>query len=232
MGGLLVRVRWRRASARATPAGMRRRRRPALAAAIGGVLVAVGLFAAGCAAPKPAADPGGYRGTVLDPPFAMPALAFTDTAGQRFDLATATGRPLTLVFFGYTNCPDVCPTVLADVAAAKRQMPAEQRAHVGLVFITTDPRRDNPRTIRAYLDRFDPSFVGLTGPIEDIKRAAGMLSVAVEPPVRQPGGGYTTDHGSSLIGFGPNGVGRLLWTAGTSVGDLSHDFVRFVAARP
>jgi protein SCO1/2 len=217
-----------------------------------GFLTAVGTLAAGCAAPSESssgavgrssgpgggvivegAQPGsahGYRGTYLDPPFPLPGGTFTDTSGRPFELARDARWPLTLVFFGYTNCPDVCPTVVADVASALRRMPAGQRGRIGFVLITTDPKLDTPKALRAYLDQFNTSFAGLTGPMPVIKAAADQLKVSIEPPQKQPGGGYTTDHGSHVTGFGPDRKGRVFWTPGTPVADLRHDYARLLTA--
>lgn len=210
--------------------------------------VAAAGAAAGCAAPGgSAAGPGkrtgpgglvireskpahGFRGTYLDPPLPLPDGVFTDTTGRPFALARDARWPVTLVFFGYTNCPDVCPTVVADVAAALRRMPARLRDRIGFVMITTDPERDTPKALRAYLDRFDESFVGLTGPMPVIKAAADRLKVVIESPDPRPDGGYTTDHGSHVTGFGPDHRGRVFWTPGTPVGDLRHDYARLLAA--
>lgn len=202
------------------------------------VAVAVTLAAAGCAAPDEQGGSGldvvdgpdqhGYHGNYIDPPYEMPDLSFTETSGSDFHLAEDTDKPLTLVFFGYTDCPDICPTVLADVASAKRRMPAEQAEKVDLVFITTDPDRDTPEAIREYLDRFDPSFIGLTADMATIEKAADPLVVEIEPPQEQPEGGYTTDHGSHVIGFNTDDEGWLLWTPSTAVGDLREDYIRFL----
>ncbi|ASU81842.1 SCO family protein [Nocardiopsis gilva YIM 90087] len=201
--------------------------------------VAVALVAAGCAAPGEQGDSAlevvggpdqnGYHGNYMDPPYAMPELTFTDTSGEEYHLAEDTTKPLTLVFFGYTNCPDICPTVLADSAAAIRRMPAEQKGDVQLVFITTDPDRDTPEAIREYLDRFDESFVGLTADMDTIEQAADDLVVEIEPKRELSGGGYATDHGSHVIGFNAKDEGWLLWTPSTAVGDLRADYTRFLA---
>jgi protein SCO1/2 len=175
-------------------------------------------------------NPGGYRGAVLDRPYVMPELTFTDTSGEEFRLREDTKAPVTLVFFGYTYCPDVCPTVLADVAAALRRMDAAQRAKIQLLFLTTDPARDKPRVIRAYLDRFDRSFVGLTGGLGDIEQAARALGVPLTGTSKLPGGGYEVGHGAQVIGFTSDDNGRLVWLPGTSVGDLRHDFTKLAAS--
>ena len=112
-------------------------------------------------------DGGTYAGIDLEPPYQRPSFTLTDTSGAAYDFATATkGRP-TLLFFGYTNCPDVCPTTFADIAVALRKLDPSVASQIQVVFVTTDPARDTPQVIREWLDRFDADlptpFVGLTG---------------------------------------------------------------------
>jgi protein SCO1/2 len=216
---------------------MTRRGPQALLALLAASLLA-GLLA-GCAQPaandNPAAvriittpDPSGLRGAVLTEPYDTPALTLTDTRGHRFDLRTSTRHPLTLVFFGYTHCPDECPTTLAAVAAALRGMDAAQRHRVQLVFVTTDPRRDTVPVLRRYLERFDPGFIGLTGSIRRIRTAARQLGIAVTGAERLPGGGYDVGHTAAVVGLGTDGRAHVVWTAGTPVADLRHDFTQLV----
>jgi protein SCO1/2 len=207
------------------------------------VFAILGLTLCGCAASaagpeNPAGvristerNPQGFRGAVLAEPYTKPQLTFTDTDGHPYPFATATSaRPVTLVFFGYTYCPDVCSAVLGDVASALRRMEPELRHRVQLVFITTDPKRDTLHVIRTYLDRFDQAFIGLTGPLPSIERAAHSLGVYLTRPSELPGGGYEVGHGAQVIGFGPDGKAHVIWTPGTPVGDLRHDFSTLASA--
>lgn len=197
------------------------------------VTAAVFALVAGCAAgggsgvtinaPSPST---GYRGVILDEPYTQPDVTLTDTSGNPFDLDADMRAPITLVFFGYTHCPDVCPTTIADVTAALRRVPPEVRDDVQFVVITTDPGRDTPEVLREYLDRFDDSYIGLTGQIDTIKQAARHLGVALTGKNKLPGGGYEVGHGSQVIVFGDDGRARLLWLAGTTVGDYKHDLTR------
>jgi protein SCO1/2 len=212
--------------------------RPIRAAALAALAIAV---VTGCAdAADTAGAPGmdirvegnqhGYRGSWVEQPFTKPALGFIDTSGEPFDLAADTTKPVTLFFFGYTNCPDICIDVLAGVAAALRRLDTPVRDQVELVFVTTDPARDTPEVMRKYLARFDPSFVGLTAPLPTIERAAEHLDVALGGIQRLPDGGYEVGPGTQLIGFGPPaGQGHLVWGASTPVADLRHDIVRLAA---
>jgi protein SCO1/2 len=173
------------------------------------------------------ASTGALHAQVLDEPYRKPALTFTETSGRTFRLDTDT-RSVALVFFGYTHCPDACAAVLADVAAAFRGLDAGTRQQVQLVFVTTDPARDDPATLRAYLDRFDPTFVGLTAPLPVVEQAAAGLGVALTGRRDVPGG-YEIGHGTQLVGFGPDGLARLIWPAGTPVADLRADVARLAS---
>jgi protein SCO1/2 len=103
------------------------------------------------------------HGTVLDPPLAPPTQTLRDTAGRAFSVAASSREQLTLLFFGYTHCPDVCPTTVRDLAEARGRLPSDLRDRVTVVVVTEDPERDKPAALRRWLDRFDPTFVGLIG---------------------------------------------------------------------
>lgn len=168
----------------------------------------------------------GYRGVVLEQPYTEPDVTLTDTSGEPFEFEGDADAAVTLVFFGYTHCPDVCPTTVADVTAALRRVPPETQDKVQFVFITTDPDRDTPEVLRKYLDRFDDSYVGLTGSLDTIEQAASHLGVGLTGKQKLPSGGYEVGHGSQVIAFGEDGHARLIWLAGTSVGDYQHDITK------
>lgn len=174
-------------------------------------------------------DPNGLRGATLDRPYSMPAAVLTDTDGKPFNLVTSTKKPVTLVFFGYTNCPDVCPTVMADVASALTKLDQQVQDQIQLLFITTDPARDTGPVIRKYLDRFDPAFVGLTGSLTSVKDIAKAVGVPVEGMQKLPSGGYEVGHGAQVIGFGKNDKANVIWLSNAAIGDLAHDFGKLVA---
>jgi protein SCO1/2 len=131
--------------------------------------------------------------------------------------------PLTLVFFGYSKCPDICQVVMADLASAVARLDDGQAAQVATWFVTTDPARDDPATLDAYLDRFDPSFEGLTGPLPDVVDLAASVHVPVEEGPKLPTGGYEVTHGTPILGVTPDGTVPVLWTEGTSAAKLAED---------
>ena len=174
------------------------------------------------------ADPAGYTGgSSLPEPYSMPDMSLTDTSGRPYNLVTTPSKPVTLLFFGYTHCPDVCITVLSDVALAMKRLAPADRDQIQFIFVTTDPARDTERAIRRYLDRFDPSFVGLTGPLPTIKRAATQVGVDIEGVEKLPSGGYEVGHSAQVIGFSRDS-GVVLWTPGTPIAALKHDFALLV----
>jgi protein SCO1 len=135
------------------------------------------LVLAGCAtAPS---TPGVFHGSRLSNRWPAPAVALTDTHGDAFALADAP-KPLTLVFFGYTNCPDVCSQEMADITSALTRLDPRQRKEVDVVFVTTDPERDDEATIARYLAAFDDSFIGLTGPSDDVRAVTKALYIHAE----------------------------------------------------
>ncbi len=169
------------------------------------------------------ADPSGLRGAVLAQPYRMPDVTLTTTDGTPFSLVSDTESPVTLVFFGYTNCPDVCGLVMADIATALSRLEPAVAADVEMLFITTDPARDTGPVLRRYLDHFNPSFVGLTGSMHDIRTVATALGVPVEGIQRLPDGGYDVGHGSQIVGLDAHDEAPVVWTEGTPVSDLEHD---------
>lgn len=163
-----------------------------------------------------------FHGAEPEEPYRMPNVTLTADNGQPFNLVSDTAYPVTLVFFGYTNCPDVCPLVMSDLTATYLQLPSAVRAKTQVLFITTDPARDTDSVLRSYLSRYNPSFVGLRGSIAEIKSVAEDMGVAVTGIKRLPGGGYDVGHSSQVIGFRGN-IAPVIWTAGTPVPDVVAD---------
>lgn len=173
------------------------------------------------------------RGDVLDPPVALPASAgpFTSTAGGSTTLGQLQSGKLLLVFFGYTHCPDVCPTTMADVGQALRESIPDVRAATEVAFVTSDPLRDTPSVMHQWLSNFDTGlpnkFVGLTATTTLIDTTAKKVGVPLEPPVKQKNGTWTVDHGAQLLAF-QNGQAHVLWLSGTTVADYKHDLTQLV----
>ena len=136
---------------------------------------------------------------------------------------------LTLVFFGYTMCPDVCQLVMADVANALNRLEPAEREQVAMTFVTTEPARDDAATLRTYLDRFDPSFEGLTGPLPRIVELGEAVGVPIAKGQKLPSGGYEVDHGTHVLGMTDDGTVPILWTQGTPPELVADDIRRILA---
>lgn len=166
---------------------------------------------------------GGIHGTILEPPFEVLATPLTDTSGQPFSLVDDTDKDLTLVFFGYISCPDICQTVMANLASAFTRLDDADRERVDVVYVTTDPARDTERAIADYLPHFDEDFVGLTGDLRTIIDVAKPLGVGVEKGAKLPSGGYDVTHSTTITGIDADDEGFVYWSQDTSSSDFAED---------
>jgi protein SCO1 len=168
-------------------------------------------------------DDDGLTGVVLPAPYSLRDATLTDTTGASFPLRDRLRAPVTLVFFGYTNCDDVCSTVLSNIASAKARLTDDEAAGVDTWFVTTDPARDDPATIGAWLERFDPGFTGLTGPLDTLMATASSVHIAMQAGRKLPSGGYEVIHGTPVLAVLPDGSVPVLWTEDTSAAELAAD---------
>lgn len=146
--------------------------------------------------------------------------ALTDHHGVARTLPDFRGKVVAM-FFGFTHCPDVCPTTLAELAAVMSELSA-QAAEVQVLFVTLDPARDTPALLRQYVSAFHPAFLGLHGDAEAIARTAGEFKVFYQ---KQPaaGGGYSLDHTAGTYLFDREGRLRVFAPPGAQSAALLHD---------
>lgn len=162
----------------------------------------------------------------LPAPLPRPSFSLTDTDGNPFDFQQATSGRLTLLFFGYTHCPDICPGHLTSLAAGLRGLPPELRDQVLVVFVGVDAERDTRERVRDWLDHFDPSFVGLTGTEAELaaaQRAALVPTASVEDRWED---GYSVAHASWILVYTPDDQAHLRYGFGTTATQWSHDLER------
>jgi protein SCO1/2 len=197
-----------------------RSRRWITAGALLVVVAALGFLVAKVAVS--ALSPHLYAGTVLqgdDPAPSMEGLVFTD--GAPVDLGAFGGEVL-LVYFGYTNCPDVCPTTLATAARAVAGLDPEDRERTRLLMVSVDPARDGPDYLQTYMEFFDPSFLGATGDVDALDVVTSQYGVYYQ---LGKGEDYTVDHTASIMGIGTDGALRIIWppdvTAEALTGDIA-----------
>jgi protein SCO1/2 len=182
------------------------------------VFLALAVIVASCAQ---GIASGELQGRVVDPPQPKPSFTLTDTSGEPYDFAAETHGRLTLLYFGYLNCPDICPVHLAQIAEVFDQI-ADVARDTEVVFVSVDPDRDSPEEIRAFLDNFDSRFVGLTGShdeLEDAQKAAGVPTAVLEGE----GDDYTVDHAGWVIAYGPDGLSHANYPFGIRQSEWAND---------
>ena len=194
------------------------------------VVAAVGLMAAACssgaAAPQPSElydkPTGGlYQGFGLVPPQPRPSFTLTDTSGKSYAFGRVTAGKPTLLYFGYTHCPDVCPTTMADIGQALRTVPSDVQRRTQVVFVTTDVKRDTGPVMAAWLAHFDTDlpnrFVGLTGTQAQIDAAQAAAHVQLAEDEGQ-------QHSAEVLLYGSDDYARVQYLQSTNEADqMGHD---------
>jgi len=183
-------------------------------------VLALALALGGC---DPLAGSGkpSFHGTDVTGMEAGSALRLDDAEGKPRTVADFRGK-VVAVTFGYTDCPDVCPTTLHDWAEAMKKL-GPNASRVQFLFVSVDPARDTPARLRAYVHGFDPRFVGLRGDAKATDAAAKDFHVYVETQPGKTADTYTVNHSSQVFVFDPAGKLRLMEGAGTSPADIAAD---------
>ncbi len=184
--------------------------------ALAAACLVAALLLAGCSPGTPSFRSADVTGATFGREFAL-----TDHNGTARTLASFRGKAV-VVFFGYTQCPDVCPTALATLAEAKRQLGADGERVQG-VFVTIDPERDKPELLRNYVPAFDPTFLGLYGDAAATEKVAKEFKVLYRKVPGSTPETYTMDHSAGMFVFDPQGRLRLFVSHGTGADALAHD---------
>lgn len=173
------------------------------------------LWLAGCTD-----QPAAFRGSDISGTKLGQQWKLIDMNGQARDQSSFAGK-VQLVFFGFAQCPDICPTSLSELSEAMKLLgPDADRVQV--LLVTVDPERDTPDILRKYLSAFDPRFMGLTGTPEQVRQAASSFK-AFYSKVPRPGGDYTMDHSASFYLLDRNGDARVLLSNNAGAAAIAHD---------
>ena len=174
-------------------------------------MMVLGALLTACAfRPDRAAD---LAGALLPRATPRPDFTLTTAAGQRFSFREATRGRLTLLFFGYTNCPDVCPATMANLGAVLGRLTSEDRLRIDVVFVTTDPQRDTPQRLAEWLRPFDREFIGLWGSVPELESAQRAAGVA--PAIRDTvAGNYGVSHAAQVIVYSPDDSAHIAYPFG------------------
>jgi protein SCO1/2 len=180
-------------------------------------LLAVASMLVGCDRPP-------LHGIVLDPAPAAPPLELASAGGTHFALPEEKGR-VVLLFFGYTHCPDVCPTTLTDWAGARRALRADT-AQVRFVFVSVDPGRDTPASVAAYVTQFDSSFIGLASTDPELRQLTQDWGIAAFPEGDPRSIDYSVAHPAHTFAVDARGRLRLMIPPGVRGEALVQDIRR------
>ena len=202
-----------------------------LAALVAIVAIAAGMLLSRALLDGPA-GPTLAKATLIDPARPLPRMAFVDQQGQPFGVEQLRGH-WSILFFGFTHCPDVCPTTLALLAQVEKQLadlPTEHRPQI--VLVSVDAKRDTPERLAAYVKSFSPTFTGITaGEQPAVEEFALKLGVPVAIS-QLPGGNYTVDHSAAIFIVDPSGALRALSSTPHEVPIIAADYRSIVAASP
>ncbi|MER6973615.1 SCO family protein [Nocardioides sp. NPDC000445] len=194
------------------------------------LLVLIGVLT-GCGAPGTGQAPASAMTGQEHTPYQLSDTALTDTEGEPFSLATDADKPLTLVFYGYTSCPDECPLVMSSLTAALTRLDDADREKVEVVFVTTDPARDSEQVLRKYLDRYDEEFIGLTGDLKDIVTLAESMRLYIGEADRLPSGGYDLGVHDTHVSAVSQGRASVVWSMNTSPKQFADDIHRLLTQK-
>jgi len=183
----------------------------ALAATFVALALAIALFA-----PRAGPQPTASHGTPLEPPKAAPDFVLRDSDGRPAHIVDRRAS-VTMLFFGYTHCPDACPLTLAALGRAYRSLDAVRRMHARIVFVTVDPVRDRPAVVRAYVRNFDPHIVGLTASSTELARVWAAYGIRVEAKTRE------VSHGDTIYAIDASRRIAYIYPADTPAADLGAD---------
>ena len=189
-------------------------------------LAALAVFLAGCNRAGDAAAPG-FRGIDLTGAPYGRDFRLTDADGRERTLADYKGKAV-LMYFGFVQCPDVCPTALIRAAKVKQLLGADGEK-LQVIFITVDPERDTPEVIKAYTAAFDPSFIGLYGDAKRTRETADEFKVYYKQV--PTGSSYTMDHSALSYAFDPQGRLRLALRHEQTADDYAHDLRQLLAGK-
>lgn len=183
-----------------------------------------GLFAltlSACGVAGLGEEEASYNGTHLEGEQEQQTFSLVGADGQPVNIADYRGQ-LVVMYFGYTFCPDVCPLTMAKLAEAREQL-GDDAEDVQVFMITVDPERDSPQRVQEYVERIDPSFIGLGGSPEQLSEVATKLGIFVQ---KQPGSeatGYLVDHTSSVLVLDQEGMLRLVMSFDLTAEQVAND---------
>lgn len=162
------------------------------------------------------------HGVLLQSPRQADDFTLTASTGEPLALSDLRGK-FVLIYFGYTFCPDVCPTTMNDLKQMAAALGEKKMENVQVILLTVDPQRDTPEQLKLYTTSFHPDFIGLTGDLAEIQRIASQFGVFFEAQPGTPQTGYLVDHTSAVTVIDPEGYVRMIFPYGTTGEEMAAD---------
>jgi protein SCO1 len=225
----------------AAPAKRRRlafgKHRRVLAATAVAALAAV---TAGCASSSAATTSGSsapglvlintskYEGNIVTP-VNKPVGTLTADTGQAFNIKADTAGVVTLLYFGYTHCPDLCPLTMSNTAAAIRTLPAADQSKVRVLFVSVDPGLDTLARLKSWLGNFNKSFIGLRGTLTQVDAVERQTGLPIGPTFKDAAGEAQTDHATEMFAYSTDNVATEAFFPSTPPGEMAHDLKLLIA---
>jgi protein SCO1 len=201
----------------------------ALAAATAGCAASSAATASGSSAPGLVLiNTSKYEGNVITP-VAKPTGTLTADTGHAFSIKADTKGIVTLLFFGYTHCPDECPLTMSNTAAAIRELPAADQPKVHVLFVSVDPGLDTLARLKSWLGNFNPAFLGLRGSLAQVDAIEKQTGLPIGATFKDAGGYAQTDHATEMFAFSTDNVATEAFFPSTPPAEMAHDLKLLVA---
>ena len=198
------------------------------------LVACVGVLVSGCALEgRRALKPSELRGWILSEP--LPKVDFTleSMEGGDYAFLEQTEGFVTLLFFGYTHCPDICPLHMANISAVLKKLSPSVANQIKVVFVTTDPERDTPERMREWLANFSTKFVGLRGTLEEVNAIQAAIGLGPAHREKMPSmDGYGMAHAAQVLAFTTDNRVHVMYAFGTRQEDWAHDLPILVTKGP
>lgn len=191
------------------------------------------MLLGGCAIEgRKSRNPSELRGWIVDDPLPKADFALESMNGGDFSFLKETEGFVTLLFFGYTYCPDICPLHMANISAVLKKLTPDVANQIKVVFVTTDPERDTPERLREWLGHFDRKFVGLRGTLDEVNAIQTSIGLGAAFREEMPSGEYGMAHAAQVLAYTTDNKAHVMYAFGTRQEDWAHDLPILVTKGP
>jgi protein SCO1/2 len=173
-------------------------------------------------------NPSKYKGNIITP-VAKPSGTLTADNGKPFDIRTNTKGIVTLLFFGYTHCPDECPLTMSNVAVALKLLPKADATKVRVLFVSVDPGRDTLARLRSWLGNFNPAFIGLRGTLSQVEAFETQTGLPIGSVFKDSAGKAQLDHATEMFAFGTDNIATEAFFPSTPAASMANDLKLLIA---